>query len=62
MAHTAASHLSMKLGERQGEGAAQPKGLLILAHLSLFLIQLIKALIRLTVPQVMMNGQLEKLS
>lgn len=48
MARTAASHLSMRLGERRGEGAAEPEGLLILAHLSLFLIQLIKVLIRLT--------------
>lgn len=48
MARTAASHLSMKLGERQGEVVAEPEGLLILAHLLLFLIQLIKALIRLT--------------
>lgn len=45
---TAASHLSMKLGERRRDGAAEPEGPLILAHLLLFLIQLIKALIRLT--------------
>lgn len=48
MAHTAASHLATKLGEGRGEGTVEPEGLLILAHLSLFLIQLIKALIRLT--------------
>lgn len=47
MARSAVSRLSMKLGEG-GEGAAQPEGLLILDHLSLYLIQLIKALIRLT--------------
>lgn len=48
MAHTAPSHLSTKLGERRGEGAAEPEGLLILPHLTVPLIQLIKALIRLT--------------
>lgn len=39
---------SMKLGEGRGKGAAEPEGLLVLAHLSLFLIQLIKTFIRLT--------------
>lgn len=48
MARTAASQLSMKLGQRREEWVTELEGLLILAHLSLFLIQLIKALIRLT--------------
>lgn len=48
MACTAVCHLSMNLGERQGKGAPEPEALLILAHFSLFFIQLIKAMISLT--------------
>ncbi len=48
MAHNAPSHPSTKLEERRRDGAAEPEGWLILAHLTVPLIQLIKALIRLT--------------
>lgn len=37
---------SMKLGEGWGKGAVEPEGLLVLAHLSVFLIQLITTFIR----------------